>query len=52
MDATPRVRASLGGHYFTERNGTERNGSVTLFRGTEPLTLAQQLQSNDSEIDV
>jgi len=24
--------------YGTERNGTEQKGSVTLFRGTEPLT--------------
>ena len=33
--STEHVFSLLGGHYFTERTGTERNSSVTLFYGTD-----------------
>ena len=36
----------VGGHYSTERSGTERNSSVTLFYGTEPVPIPHDWRAN------
>ena len=45
----PRIAGYLGGHYFTERTGTERNSSATLFYGTEQVRMHTRLPNKSAD---